>query len=227
MSHSVPPLELELITQGDSQSFLQIRDALYKLWHSLNVEISQSTPEFEGAGTLAAQPTLGVGDAGFIYNITDYGHRVRWTGSVWEWAPGDPGNDYFAFFRAAPTANGWQVCDGSTVARLVIGGATLTTSNVTLPNLSGSAAYLKTAAAYTGSIVAASGSTASAGSHDHGFSTGNNDASVLSHVPGVYTQTSAADPHGHSGTTDAVGDHAHGVGSIDLAHLDTLPYYRR
>jgi len=106
---------------------------------------------------LASQPSLGSSDAGYVLFVTDYAHMVYWDGSAWQWLDGDrPGR--FSDFYADPGV-GWGLCDGSTYALLTVGGASLTTTNVTTPNLSGTAAYKKSGAAYTGTITAASGST--------------------------------------------------------------------
>lgn len=108
---------------------------------------------------LAAQPTLGPADAGYLAFVTDYGHFVRWTGTVWQFAPGDVGNGFFRPFAITPQEVGWQLCDGTATTYLVVGGATLTTAAFTTPALTTSPAYLKTGAAYTGAAVAKSGST--------------------------------------------------------------------
>lgn len=83
---------------------------------------------------LANQPTLGSRDAGNIGLVSDYGHMVRWTGSVWEFAPGDPGSGYVVAFAVAPQGVGWGLCNLSTYAYLVVGGASLTTANFTTDN---------------------------------------------------------------------------------------------
>lgn len=80
---------------------------------------------------LANQPGPRQIKAGGIGFVSDYGHMVRWTGSVWEFAPGDPGNGYVVPFAVAPQGVGWGLCDGSAYAYLVVGGATLTTANFT------------------------------------------------------------------------------------------------
>lgn len=83
---------------------------------------------------LASQPKPGAKDAGLIGFVSDYGHMVRWTGSVWQFAPGDGGSGYMVLFGVAPQAVGWGLCDGSTYSYLVVG-ATLTTANYTTPNV--------------------------------------------------------------------------------------------
>lgn len=101
--------------------------------------------------TLAGQPALGAGDAGYIGYVTDYAHLVKWSGSAWEFLGG--GNKYFALFEAAPSGNGWQLCNG-TVSDFLTLGATLTTTPFTVPNVP-AGTFLKAVAAYTGAIDAA------------------------------------------------------------------------
>lgn len=109
----------------------------------------------EMAAAFASVPAdLGADDAGFLLQITDYGHRAKWSGTAWGFAPGDPGNAYFADFAVAPSVPGWALCDGSATTYLTMG-ATITATAFTTPNLAGSPAYRKSAAAYTGTISAA------------------------------------------------------------------------
>lgn len=201
------------------------------------------------SGTLAEQPLgLIVDDDGFEYSVTDFGHKVRWNGatSTWGFAPGDEGSGYYKDFAVTPQAVGWALCDGSTVTYLVVGGAALASASIVLPNLSGSPAYRKSAAAHTGTIVAAGGSTATGttgtdvtgneSSHTHPFATGLPSFTLNVDVS-VPTQAVAGPFHGHSGTTGTPSAHAHtvpglsipalGVGSVDMAHLNVLPYFRR
>jgi hypothetical protein len=202
------------------------------------------------SGTLAEQPLgLTIDDAGYIFDVTDFGHRVKWSGALWGFAPGDNGSGYFDDFAITPQASGWALCDGSTVSYLVVGGVTLTTANIVLPNLSGSAAYRKSAAAYTGTIVAAAGSsgtgttggtspaTDAQGGHTHTFTSGGPDSTGPLTAGGAQTYSTGI--HVHSGTTAADGSHTHtvdshthtapalGVGTLDMAHLNVLPYFRR
>lgn len=198
---------------------------------------------------LASQPTLGAGDAGYVAFVSDYGHFVRWTGTAWEFAPGDAGNGFFSMRPLAPQEVGWQLCDGTATDYLVVGGGTLTASAFTTPNLNGSAAYLKAAAAYTGTINAAggasgatapalSGSTASESSHTHTGVTGTENQSTSATLSGALDPlpspnhthnftTGAGSAHSHGVGTLAVASHTHGIGTLDPANLATLVYFRR
>lgn len=187
-------------------------------------------------GVLADQPTgLTADDEGYLYGVSDYGHLVRWSGSVWEWAPGDPGNDYFQDFRAAPTQTGWAFCDGSTVARLTVGAATLTTTNVTLPNFNATPGFLQGGSAYSGPGIDAavapglsgtsgatapgiSGSVANESSHTHDIDL-DSTGEILEGIPTIsnYAAPGAAQfdhHHNTQGTSGAGSAHNHGVGTL-------------
>jgi hypothetical protein len=112
----------------------------------------------ESSGLLAAKPTgLTAGDKGYIYEATDYKRRFRWTGSAWEYAPGERIEGEIVGSTVSLGA-GWAWCNGSAVTMTR---PDATTHSVTLPNLSNS--YLKGAAAYSGGIVAASAAQSGAG----------------------------------------------------------------
>jgi len=127
-----------------------------------DVAAVSSLPAVINRGTLAELNALGLvaDDAGYLAFETTFGHLLRWTGSAWEFAPGEPGNGYIEGFAVNPQATGWQLCDGSATTYLGIG-ATLAAQNFTTPDLSGSPGYLKMGAAYAGIAAAvAPGATA-------------------------------------------------------------------
>lgn len=153
--------------------------------------------------TLAAQPSLGAGDAGYIGWVTDFGHAVRWTGAVWEFAPGDPGNGFFQHYAIAPQAVGWQECDGTATTYLTVGGATLTATAITPPDLKTTGAYLKSGAAYTGVVVPIAGVTS---------------------APDLIAIHAVA-----AGADYTVSDytHVHDISTFDPRHLTGRIYFRR
>lgn len=110
--------------------------------------------------TFANKPTPGGDDTGLLWSVTDYAHLLRWTGTGWEFADGC--GNYIVGFTAAPTGNGYQLCDGTATAYLKIAAGVATAQAFTTPNLTGSPAYLKWAAAYSGpAITAGSGPSVS------------------------------------------------------------------
>lgn len=193
---------------------------------------------------LASQPSLGAADAGYLAFVTDFGHYCRWTGSVWEFLPGDVGNGFRRDFAITPQEVGWGLMNGSTYSYLVVGGATLTTANFTTPNLTGSPAYHKSIAAYTGTIEAAvaPGITGSTGNTAPGLS-----GSVGAIVPdGGALGTSNNIPEGavdvvalsainihHHEDTFAVDNHLHASGTLAVdgtarpPAIGWLPFFRR
>lgn len=129
--------------------------------------------------TLAA--SLGAADAGLLAEVTDYRHVLRWTGSAWEWGPGETGGGYSAFWSIAPPT-GWVAYDGAAHTYLKSDGST---GSLTLENLAGTswfpkagedytkytgssvAAVVPTAAASALTVAAAGAGTASSPSHTH------------------------------------------------------------
>jgi hypothetical protein len=90
----------------------------------------------EMAALLAAIPTdLGVNDAGFIFDVLDFNHRLQWSGTAWGWAPGDEGSGRMVVCEIDPTGAGWHLYDGS--AGVLYLKATGATGTITLPNLVG------------------------------------------------------------------------------------------
>lgn len=189
------------------------------------------------SGTLAEAPLgLSADDNGLLYFVTDYHQLVRWDGSaaVWKFAPGH-GNGYFRDFGITPQEVGWALCDGSGTTYLVVGGATLTTASFTTPNLSGLPAYKKSAAAYTGTVVAAGGSTGTGttGTGTTGTGTTANDGGTF--APTIFNAADTAasintTAHTHSIpglSVPGLSVPALSIGSIDTAHLNVLPYFKR
>lgn len=77
---------------------------------------------------------LSQGDAGALFAVSDYNHVIRWTGTIFEFAAGDPGNGFYALFAFPPAlTGGWQLCDGSATTYLVVGGAVLETAAFVTP----------------------------------------------------------------------------------------------
>lgn len=188
---------------------------------------------------------LGPNDKGFLINVSDYAHILRWNGSGWAWGPGDPGSGYIAPFLSAPTQVGWKLCDGSTVQRLNSDG---TLSSVVLPNFT-TATYLKLGTILSMGPNAASGLAAaiSAGTPAGANSvptfagtpgTTGNESADTANVAVTGATTVAAAPHTHAFTPagavtapvftgNALAAHAHGPGTLDLLNTQLLAYFRQ
>ena len=92
--------------------------------------------------TLAA--TLTTNDVGAVVLVTDYNHRLRWSGSAWGWDDGEDGSGYIMPFLMDPSpSTGWQVCDGTTATYLKSDGSTGSQALPDLVSASANAAYLK------------------------------------------------------------------------------------
>lgn len=216
MADPVPPVvdlpDLERIVGGDWRA---VRDAIEKLAIGLNQEIigraqvlqpllaAQLTALTAVVNTFANQPSgLGASDAGLLFYCTDYNHVLRWSGSVWGFAPGDPGNHFYSVRPGPPQEVGWVEATGAATDYLTVGGAALTLTAFVPPNVA-AGYYLKTAAAYTGALVPVSGVTSS---QDHV----NVNAAAFG---GDFSASNSA--------------HEHDISTFDPKHLDLRLYYRR
>lgn len=117
---------------------------------------------------LAMAPTdLGVDDTGFLLNVSDYDHLMRWTGATWEFAPGDGGSGYFMDFALVPASVvGWALCNGVQTSYLAVVGGNLGGVLFTPPNLVGTPSYRKSGAAYSGVITTGGGALTGGGAVD-------------------------------------------------------------
>lgn len=186
---------------------------------------------------LADQPTLGASDEGYVAFVSDYGHLVRWTGTVWEFAPGDVGNGFLRAFPVAPQETGWQLCDGTATDYLTVGGASLTATAFTTPDLDATPAYLKSANAYTGTINAKGGSTATGSTGTGNTGTGNTGTGTTGNESAhthTYSSTHPIETGGVglvgdgggaavqvsvAGTTSAGSAHSHSVPALSVPSL--------
>lgn len=206
-----------------------------------DIESVSSLPAVINRKALTELNALGLGasDANYLAFETTTGHLLRWTGTAFEFAPGDKGNGFKEDRAFAPQDSAyWQLCDGSATTYLALG-ATLSLAAHTPPNLTGSPAFHKSIAAYTGTIEAAiapagsavmSGSTASESTHTHGpgtLQTGDNDPTsttlVDQNLDGttvVVAGREVGEDHFHdveTGATAAGSAHVHAVGTLAAA----------
>jgi len=79
---------------------------------------------------------LTASDAGFLADVQDYGHLLRWDGKMWGWGPGDAQSGYSVAFVNAPKDPLWHLCDGSTNVPYLRADGGL--SYATLPSTAGS-----------------------------------------------------------------------------------------
>lgn len=180
-------------------------------------------------------------DAGFLFYATDYAHTWRWTGTAWEYAPGDRPSGEIGWFTAAP-GTGWALCNGSAATRStsVAGTAAFTT-----PNLIG--AYAKGGSVYSGTLVGASagaisGNTADESGHTHAIDHDHpafvSEAAAVSANLAAGSVGSVVAEHRHAveipnytGSSGGGSAHQHGPGTLAVsagepAHVDLLPYFR-
>jgi hypothetical protein len=148
--------------------------------------------------TFANAPTgLAAADTGLLWNVSDYAHLLRWTGSGWEFV--DAMGGYVEWRVVAPDGNGWQLCDGSATKYLHIAAGAVSEVSYTTLNLAGNPAYLKMGNAYSGAINAA----------------------------GVINANSASAGVTSGGASAALTGHSHTFSSDPVANAVGLPYFRK
>jgi hypothetical protein len=182
------------------------------------------------------KPTdLGAYDAGFLFYAADYAHTWRWTGSTWQYAPGDRASGEIAWFTVDP-GTGWALCNGTSTFR-TLGNAT--TSAITTPNLI--TAYAKGAAAYSPTVVPASGSVAGGttdpeSGHTHGvgtFTTVADGVQTFAAQAGTSSYVNTpSHKHAITGASGAGSAHSHTLGALSITavepkHVDLMPYLRQ
>lgn len=175
--------------------------------------------------THANAPTdLGISDAGFPFEVSDYAHVAIWDGGAWRLIDG--GGGYF-IDSAVALGTGWQLCDGSATDFILNNTTNLALQPFTTPNENGTpGVHHVSIAAYTGVI---NGPTAPGVSFTSGSSiAGVTLNKVLDNVPNagpdtvLDTATSITDPghtHGIVGTATLLGD--------PTTTMGVLRYFRR
>jgi hypothetical protein len=137
---------------------------------------------------------------------TTYTHCHRWTGSAWEWGPGETGSAFVQGFAIAP-GTGWKLCDG-TGSPVTYEKADGTTATVAIPDMRGF--FLQFAAAYAGTTNAAT------------------DGAVV--IVSTGPSATVAVQSG-AGTTVATSGHTHTVNGTSTGalppNIELLPYFRQ
>lgn len=137
--------------------------------------------------TLAA--SLTTADASLQVNVTDYVHILQWTGTAWQWGPGENGSGMLQGFAVAPGA-GWHVCDGSSVNYLKSDG---TTGSVTTPNPL-TPSYMKYGGSYVSGITGAAVPLAGNNSTTANFAIGTGAPITVAGNPHTHSITLPGDP---------------------------------
>jgi hypothetical protein len=120
-----------------------------------------STGPYPSLMTLAGQLTAT--EIGWSFNETTYGHNHVWSGSVWQWGPGEMSGQTVGPQANPPNVGVWQACDGSTVQISQPDGSA--PANVVTQNLNGVSAsgnVVLASGGFSTTIVAASASTGTA-----------------------------------------------------------------
>lgn len=158
-------------------------------------------------------------DAGFKINSLDYKHQHVWTGSQWEFSPGDAGN---CFIVAGPTGTGpwqtglWFPCTGGAC---YVAGVDSVPVQVTTPDLSGDVFILGavgTIAVPTQSVATTptwevGAKTEDEHTHKHGTTALSTSAggNIINAGSGVAGASSNLHTHTITGNTDVGDAHSH------------------
>ena len=87
-----------------------------------------------------ALPTdLGISDTGFLAYVTDFAHLLQWTGTGWNWAPGEQGAGMQILFPDVVPSLGWHVCDGAAGIQVLQSDGSYIL--VTMPNIGATTFY--------------------------------------------------------------------------------------
>jgi hypothetical protein len=179
------------------------------------------------SGPRASHPAdLGSADVGFLFNVSDYVHLVRWDGVAWELV--DAIGGYF-LDSAITRGAGYQLCDGTVTDYLLDATTNLAVQPFTTPDETSGLSvgtFHKSAAAYTGVVLGPvvpviTGSTAIALS--------------LTSLNVVPDNVPNAGPDTVMDVTTTISDpgHVHGVGTLVVGNngapisMGVLRYFRR
>ena len=162
--------------------------------------------------TQATIPTdVKIGD---IIWVTDKNHLLIKTVSGWSWGPGDQGSNYFAYFREAPTAVGWILCDGAVVKYLKSDGTL--SGNVTLPDAVSPFYFRADDTTYSGPSV----TPATLPTVDNPTSTGGPDVTL------TLTVTSGSPNAATQNHTHTVADPSVSLSGDPIPYIKALLYFR-
>jgi hypothetical protein len=153
----------------------------------------------------ALAATLGTNDTGYQVWVTDFEHRMVWSGTAWVFAAGDPGSGFVSIGKptgAVPNGGVWGICDGTAYTVLNADG---TTTSLTTQNLTGDV-FIK-GNSTSGSQQAAARATWEAGAVT-------NAEAAHTHAAGTYAVSGATSDSGESAVNSgagsvAVGAHGH------------------
>ena len=159
-------------------------------------------------GAFTDMPTdLGLLDAGFRFDCSDYLHVWLWNGLSWTFAPGDPGSKFIVPSPMGGPPNGglWKLCDG-TAADVAQSNGTL--ASVTTPDLTGGVFPIGdtfgAARVATEPTWQPGAKTATEATHTHPITPGSEDVQADgTTVDTCPVATGAGDAHSHDLGADA------------------------
>lgn len=112
----------------------------YQFWNNLRVfciavrNAPKQVQQADLAGLLESLIQKRIQPGLQVWVPAPFNHMLRFDGTGFTFAPGDTGSGYTQAFLSAPTAVGWQLCNGATFSYLKADG---TVANQILPNTAG------------------------------------------------------------------------------------------
>lgn len=95
------------------------------VWDRLTQLRTRISGPIEGTLSPDTKPRLATRDAGTLFYATDFGRTYRWSGTVWQDAPGATPRFQISIFQANPEpAVGWAKCNGASTFRSTSDGRT-------------------------------------------------------------------------------------------------------
>jgi hypothetical protein len=177
-------------TTGDSGVLFRYTAGATFSWAYMDGTLYRTQSQLTAlAGSLSAV------HAGLLVSVTDYLHVLRWTGSGWQWGPGESGSGMGPVPFEVDPGTGWALYDGAAHNYLKSDG---TIGSVMLPNISGvspTGVFLEYGAANSGLNAATNGTVTASGSALVSGSTGN-DSGTQTVMSGTGA-TVPAEPHTH------------------------------
>src|SRR5215469_5800097 len=174
-----------------------------------------------------ATGTVSLGTAPILAYVTDYNHTLQWTGTGWEWGPGESGSGMLVSFAIAPTGNGWHACDGSSGVHYLK--ADGTTGTVTLPNTVSTPAYIRETFGYNNTIVPAVDPTISTPTFTGSLDTTSTPSTSVTVVQGTGASIIVANAtHTHTVTpTGTISTPTSSLSGDPIPNFSAILYFRQ
>jgi hypothetical protein len=190
------------------------RTVTYSVVPVNGVNVWRWTSGTYSVASLAVLPTgLGVNDTGLLAYDQALMHLYQWTGTVWQFGPGDPGANFIQAGNhdtLAPYGGVWQKCDGTA-------GVTVSKGDGTTVTLTARNVYQLTFGVGDGGCFLAAGTPGRVGPSRPSWDT---SVTAKTETENAHTHTVGSDSAGSDGAAVTVG--AEGATGAGTAHAHNL-----